>query len=260
MNAHPRLAAVVLLGTLATTALAQSGPDEGELTVSFGAARSTEDMRGDRSDKPRWMPTFGVDYRLGRFFAGTGGVGYEVVQGQGYSVLVAGAYNPGRKEGTRNESPRLVGMGRIPGSAELSLGASAEWLDGLVSIQAMHARSLRSEQGGTTSFGATIGVPVWGDSVSGFLGVDAIHADARHAQTYYGVTAAQSARSGNRAFRAKSGVISSGWSLGLNWNIDPQWSATASIGRETLRGSAALSPLTTQKRSSNAALGVAYTF
>ena len=260
MNAFQRCAATVLLVTLATAALAEKKPDDGELTISFGAARSTDDGRGDVTSKPKWSPTFSVDYRLGRFFAGLGGVGYDLVKSEGYSVFVGGGFNPGRKEGKPNDNPRLVGMGKVPASAELLLGGSAELLDGLLSVHATHTRSSRSEQGGTTSFGATVGMPLWGDSVSGFLGVNATHADAKHAQTYYGVTAAQAARSGNRVFRAKGGIISSDLTLGLNWSIDKQWSATASVGRETKRGSAALSPLTTQKNSTTAALGVSYTF
>ena len=260
MNAFRHGAAAVLLAALATPAMAQQKPAESELIISFGAERSTEDARGDRTEKPKWSPSFGIDYRRGRFSAGLGSVSYDLVQDQGYTVFVAGAYNPGRKEGTRNESPRLVGMGKVPASADILLGASAELLDGLLSVQATHTRSSRSEQGSTTSFGATIGAPVWGDSVSAFLSVDATHADAKHAQTYYGVTAAQAIRSGNRAFRAKAGFVSSGLTLGLNWDIDKHWSATASVGRQTLRGSAALSPLTTRKNSTTAGLGVSYRF
>lgn len=260
MNAYQRCAAGVLLATLATTVLAEKKPNDGELTISLGAARSTDDGRGDVTAKPKWSPNFNIDYRLGRFFAGLGGVGYDVVQSEGYTVFVGAGLNPGRKEGKPNDNPRLVGMGKVPASAELLVGASAELLDGLLSVNATHMRSSRSEQGGTTSFGATVGVPVWGDSVSAFLSVNAIHADAKHAQTYYGVTAAQAARSGNRVFRAKGGIIGSDLTLGLNWSIDKQWSASASLGRETKRGSAALSPLTTRKNSSTAALGVSYTF
>ncbi|MEZ5706484.1 MAG: MipA/OmpV family protein [Burkholderiaceae bacterium] len=76
----------------------------------------------------------------------------------------------------------------------------------------------------------------------------ATHGNRQHAQTYYGVTAAQAASSGNPVFNAKAGWMSCDLSLGLNYTIDNHWSASASIGRHERLNAAADSPLFATKK------------
>ena len=240
---------------------APTASDEAETTLSLGAERSNRSMFGDVSDKPKWSPIFEANYQKGRFFAGTQrGIGYNLLQESGFHAFVAAGADPGRKDGDRKDSPRLVGMGKIDGAALAIAGVGYSALDGLFKLNATHIASAKGSYGSQTVINAALAFPIWGDKLGGSVSLGATHADRKHAQTYYGVTAAQAARSGNRAYHAKAGWISCDLSVGLNYEIDKHWSASASIGRHEMRESAALSPLFSTKKSTVGAASITYRF
>lgn len=257
----PMLVALAGLSYPHASHAAAAPSDEAETTLSLGAERSNRNMFGDVSDKPRWSPTFDANYRNGRFFAGTQrGIGYNLVQEGGFHAFVAAGADPGRKDGDRKHSPRLVGMGKIDGTALAVAGAGYSALDGLIKLNATHIASAKRSYGSQTVINAALAFPIWGDKLGGSVSVGATHGDRNHAQTYYGVTAAQAARSGNRVYTAKAGWISCDLSVGLNYEIDKHWSASASVGRHELREAAALSPLFATKKSTVGAASVSYRF
>ncbi|XVJ69980.1 MAG: MipA/OmpV family protein [Rhizobacter sp.] len=261
MKKHSFIAAALLM-VAASASFADDDSEDG-FTLTLGVERSRGSFSGASTDKPEVSPLFGLEYRSGRFFASTSqGIGYEFVKTDLFSVFAAAGFQPGRKEskaGNKKDNPRLVGMGKIKGSGVLALGVGAEPLDGLVNLQAVLLKSTRSEQGMTAEFGAGVGFPVWG-SVSGSLEVGATYADRKHMQTFYGITSAQSLRSGNSVFQPKAGLAKSSVTLGLNWEIDKQWSASASVGREQLLGEAKKSPLYKPKNDNIASVSVSYRF
>lgn len=255
------LAALVGLSYPHASHAAPTASDEAETTFSLGAERSNRSMFGDVSDKPRWSPTFEANYKKGRFFAGTQtGIGYNLVQEGGFHAFVSAGADPGRKDGDRKDSPRLVGMGKIDGTALAIAGVGYSALEGLIKLNATHIASAKRSYGSQTVMNAAVSFPIWGDKLGGSVSLGATHADRNHAQTYYGVTTAQAARSGNRVYTATAGWISCDASLGLNYEIDKHWSASASIGRHELRESAALSPLFATKKSTVGAASVTYRF
>jgi outer membrane scaffolding protein for murein synthesis (MipA/OmpV family) len=261
MKRHPLLAAVLL--TVAASASLADDKSEDGLTVTLGVERSRSSATGESTDKPEVSPLFGLDYRSGRFFASTSqGIGYELWKTDLFSAFAALAFQPGRKEskaGDKKDNPRLVGMGRVQSSGLLMLGFGAAPLDGLVNLNAVLLKPTRSEQGLTAAFGAGVGFPVWGP-VSGSVEVGATYADRKHMQTFFGVTSAQSLRSGNPVFTPKAGLMESTVSLGLNWEIDKQWSASASVGRMQRMGDAKKSPLFKTKNDTSASVSVSYRF
>ncbi len=257
----PLLVAFVGFGVTHVSHAADASSDQGELTLSLGAERTNRNLIGEVSDKPKWSPTFGLNYQKGRFFASTErGVGYTLLQLEGFSAGLAASADPGRKDGDRKDSPRLVRMGKIDGTALAVAFAGYQAFDGMVKLNASHLASAKREYGSQTLINAALNFPIMGEKLSGLLSLSATHADRKHAQTYYGVTAAQAARSGNRVYNAKAGWISCDYSVGLNYAIDKHWSATASVGRHELRESAELSPLFATKKSNVGAATVSYRF
>lgn len=255
------LAAVVSLSCLNASHAAPSPGDEAETTLSLGIERSNRSMFGDVSDKPKWWPTLDANYQNGRFFAGTQrGIGYNLVQAGGFHASVAAGADPGRKAGDRKDSPRLVGMGKVDGAALAIASVGFSALDGLIKFNATHLVSAKRSYGSQTSVNASAAFPIWGDKLGGSVILGAAHADRNHAQTYYGVTSAQAASSGNRLYIAKAGWISCDLSVGLNYEIDKHWSAATSIGRHELREAAAQSPLFATKKSTVGAASVSYRF
>ncbi|TAG03853.1 MAG: MipA/OmpV family protein [Betaproteobacteria bacterium] len=257
----PILSALVGLGYPHASHAASTPSDEAEITLSLGAERTNRNIVGEVSDKPTWSPTFGVNYQKGRFFAGTDrGIGYNLVQEGGFQAFVAASADPGRKDGDRKNSPRLVGMGKIDGTALAVAGVVYQAFDGLIKLNASQMMSAKRSYGSQTVINATLAVPIWGDKLGASLSLGATHADRKQAQTFYGVTPAQTARTGNRVYNAKAGWISCDASLGLSYQIDKNWSTSASIGRHELREAAALSPLFATKKSNVGSASISYRF
>ncbi len=88
-------------------------------------------------------------------------------------------------------------------------------------------------------------------------------ADADYMQSYFGVSASQAARSGNRRFDANSGFADAGLEARLNYALTDHWMLFGSFGYSRLLGDAADSPLVDGEGSANqfrATTGVAYRF
>jgi MipA family protein len=262
MKTRP-LIALALLTFAASNSFAKEKSEDDGFTVTVGVERSRNSITGGSTDKAEISPLFDLEYRSGRFFAGTSqGIGYEFLKTDSFLAFAALGYNPGRQEskaGDKKDNPRLVGMGKIKGSGMLMIGVGAAPLDGLVNLQAMVARSTVSKQGTTARLGAGVGFPIWGN-VGGSINIGANYADSNHMKTFYGVTAAQSLRSGNAVFTPKAGFESSSVGLGLEWEIDKQWSASAGVERTQLLGDAKKSTLFKNKTDTSISLSVSYRF
>lgn len=238
---------------------AAAAPDGATVTVNAGAAY-VSDYAG--SSERRVRPVIAVDYQnASGFFAGTGrGIGYVTVL-DGFKLSGALAYDAGRGDSERTfgaGSDALRGMGTISGSAVASLGAGYDF--GFLQLGLnTHLALSKRERGNTLQLSASVPLlTTASDKVS--LGLTAKYGDAKNNQTFYGVTAAQSARSGYRAYQAGSGFEST--QLGVNWHhaIDPHWSINTLAGVTHLVGDAASSPLTKRTTAPVLVLTAGYTF
>ncbi|MEZ5702657.1 MAG: MipA/OmpV family protein [Burkholderiaceae bacterium] len=173
---------------------------------------------------------------------------------------MSASVDPGRQDGDRKDSPRLVGMGEVKATGLVLAGAGYQAFDGLVNLNLVHLMSTKRSHGDQTVLNAALSFPVWGDKLGGFLSLGATHGNRQHAQTYYGVSAAQAVSSGNPMFNAKAGWMSCDLSLGLNYTIDNHWSASASIGRHERLDSAADSPLFATEKATVGSASVSYRF
>ena len=238
---------------------AQAAPDGATMTVNAGAAY-VSDYAG--SDQQRLRPVIALDYQnASGFFAGTGrGIGYVTLL-DGLRLSGALAYAPGRGDSERTfgaGSDALRGMGTISGSAVASLGAGYDFGSLQVGINA-HLALTNRDRGNTMELSASVPLlRTESDKVS--LGMKAKYGDGKNNQTFYGVTAAQSARSGYRAYQAGSGFEST--QLGVNWHhtIDKHWSINTLAGVNHLVGDAANSPLTKRTTAPVLAVTAGYAF
>lgn len=76
-------------------------------------------------------------------------------------------------------------------------------------------------------------------------------ADESYTETYFGVTAAQSARSGLRRYQPEGGVKDIGLALDLDYSLTEHWTVTGRLGYKRLLGDAADSPLVEDRGSAN---------
>lgn len=244
-------------------AAASAAPATSTYTLGAGVAVTS---RYSGSDETMAVPLIAADYQHSSgFFASTmRGLGYGgATNGISYSASVGyrGPRYDQKKQrgGFSTGSDFLRGMGEVKGSAtgNLSVGyAVLPWLD----LQVRTEQPLtQRENGATYSLGAsaklmndatdTIGV-----SVGGTAG------DSKYMQTYYGVSAAQAARTAFKAYTPKSGFKEI--EAGVNWQhrFDSHWSVTGAVGAQTLVGDAAKSPLVRRKTTPVAAVYGSYTF
>lgn len=79
-------------------------------------------------------------------------------------------------------------------------------------------------------------------------------------QTQYGVTAAQSARSGLSRYDSGAGLEKVGWQLGMDYSMTPAWLIGARVSAQRLQNDAADSPVTQKSGQVNGVLFAAWRF
>jgi len=90
--------------------------------------------------------------------------------------------------------------------------------------------------------GATLMLPL-SESVSLSTGLSATWASSDYMDAFFGVSGAQSARSGLPVYEASSGIKRADLKLAATWNVTEHWFATANAGVGYLLGDAADSPI-----------------
>jgi MipA family protein len=276
---------LTLLGAAAITpALAQpverSATESGSpwtIAVGMGVARAT-DYEGGKKVVSGIVPDVNISYKLGslgKISLGSKarGLTWSFIDTENYSLGVVVQGDGGRTDrnnGTllRPGSKRLAGMGEISPSVELGvtghflLGAPIYFVATRGSGDGKPKGSAFKVDGhGGTRVEVGLDIPLQPtDQLTLSLTPNVQWADDKYTQTYFGVTSAQAARSGFRAYTAKGGIKSAGLALGANYKFDKHWSVNSGVSLSSLRGDAAKSPLVQRKNQTNVTAGFAYEF
>ncbi|MEP8757617.1 MipA/OmpV family protein [Enterobacter hormaechei] len=252
-----------VLALLATPALA-AGQRQGNVLTLGGGVDVAPRYSG--SDKSRVTAAQVVDYAManGFFISTTRGLGYgNRVGNLDYSAALS--YRAGRKDrdvssdSIASGSDYLRGMGDIKGSAVVVPGLGyriTDWLN--VQLQAEVPVSER-DNGEAVHFG--IASPLYTSPENSVtLALTGSWGSSKYMQTYYGVSAAQSAASGFARHDAGSGIYA--YSLNLDWThkLTSRWSLLAAAGVTQLTGEAGDSPIVQRKKSPVGSLKVTYSF
>ncbi|CZX40870.1 MipA/OmpV family protein [Enterobacter hormaechei] len=252
-----------VLAILATPALA-AGQRQGNVLTLGGGVDVAPRYSG--SDKSRVTAAQVVDYAMenGFFISTTRGLGYgNRVGNLDYSAALS--YRAGRKDrdvssdSIASGSDYLRGMGDVKGSAVVVPGLGyriTDWLN--VQLQAEVPVSER-DNGEAVHFG--IASPLYTSPENSVtLALTGSWGSSKYMQTYYGVSAAQSAASGFARNDAGSGIYA--YSLNLDWThkLTSRWSLLAAAGVTQLTGEAGDSPIVQRKTSPVGSLKVTYSF
>ncbi|MDW5418710.1 MipA/OmpV family protein [Iodobacter sp. CM08] len=238
---------------------AEVAKDEAKITLAVGVGYGPEFVG---AKKNKFSPVFYADYQAANgFFAGMRGIGYQKEVGI-FDGSIALAYGGSRSDDVSNFSDtksKFKGMGDIKNSALLNLEAGVS-LWGVAHLSGGAELKLNHRENGN-AYNFTLSAPVYSTdsdqiSVSAYMH----YADAKYAQTYYGVTAAQSQATGYRAYTPKSGFDSGSLTVTWNHQLDQNWSISSSVGVKRLFKSAENSPLTESKTSPTATMVVGYSF
>ncbi|RFP16114.1 MULTISPECIES: MipA/OmpV family protein [unclassified Duganella] len=238
----------------------QTAPAAGDsLTVGGGIAYVPE-YAGSKKSRVVPLPYIERTFDNGFFLSTMRGAGFQTsVSGVGLSAALS--YGGARADHKRNifdGSDALKGMGDIQGAAQAVLGASYQF--GTVGVSLSTTQNLaHREHGATYTLGAATQLYTTASDQVG-LSVSTEYADKKHMQTYFGVTAAQSAASGYKAYNARGGIANVTTSVSWNHVLDKNWSVHTVLGITQLASDAADSPLTKRKTTPMLMTGVAYKF
>jgi MipA family protein len=184
------------------------------------------------------------------------GLDAELLRRERVRINLSFRYDPGRRE---SESEQLRGMGNIEHTMRARLGLRWEPAP-LWSLSLAGSLDALGSGGGYTVEAGVSRTFVLDARQRAILGAGVVGAGDRYLQTWYGVTALQSARSGYPVYSPSEGLRDVHGSATWRIEVDPQWAGFASIGATRLLGAAAHSPLTRQRNGVSVSAGIARRF
>jgi len=210
------------------------------------------------SDERRTRAYPAIDYRWASgWFAGTtNGVGYNFSRQAGVQYGVRLTADFGRDE---SRSAVLRGLGDLDARPEIGAFYNLQPTAHTFLTSSLRYGAGQGRDGLLLDLGADLNAqvaPAWRLGA----GVAATWANAAYTQSYFGVDAAQAARSGRGVYTAGAGVRDVRVSVSATYAITPRASATAALSYSRLQGDAARSPIVRDRAGVNGVLAVAYAF
>lgn len=234
-------------------------PDPKSLTVGIGA---TSAPRYSGSDQRQWQFQPVIQARDGAvFFDSQKGVGYDLQADSGLYLEHTLGYSLGRSDKNaswRDGSDKLKGMGNI--DAVLNTAVAVGWtIAPWLSVEGKATLPLSDSQGVQYQTSVSL-IPLQNDSDTIAFQSAALFGDSRYMKTFYGVSSAQSARSGYARHAAPGGLYGVENSVTWGHQFTPQWGTTLVAGYTWLSDHAADSPIVFRRNEATATAAITYTF
>ncbi|MDM9625261.1 MipA/OmpV family protein [Rhizobium sp. S152] len=172
----------------------------------------------------------------------------------GFALSGNVGYEGGRDE---DDADRLKGLGNIDFAATVGAKASYNW-NGL-EVYAAIDQTIGGSESLIGTFGAEYQAPVTERLILG-ASVEAVVANDKHMESYFGVDAAQSARSGLAQYKAEAGLKRVDVSASAIYMLSENWLVRGEAGVGFLTGDAADSPIVEEKVQPSTSLFVGYKF
>ncbi|MCL6706285.1 MipA/OmpV family protein [Pseudomonas sp. R2.Fl] len=182
------------------------------------------------------------------------GVTVTALRHEGFSLGAKIGYESGRDE---DDHERLEGLGDIDFAATVGARATYNW-NGL-ELYAMVDQTIDGSESLIGTFGIEYSAPVTERLILG-AGAEAIVANDKHMEAYFGVNAAQSAASGLPEYEAKAGLKRVNVSASATYMLTENWLVRGEAGVGFLTGDAADSPIVEEEIQPSASLFVGYKF
>ncbi|MFB9948963.1 MipA/OmpV family protein [Rhizobium puerariae] len=207
------------------------------------------------SDEFEFVPIPMISATFGRLTIDPGGLSIDVLEANGFKVTVKGGYELG---GGRDEddSKHLRGLGDIDAGGVV--GTKISYETGPLEFYASVDKTIGGSDGLVGQVGANISHHY--DRFIFSAGASATFADDNHMESYFGVTAAQSARSGLRQYEAGAGLKRFDIEASVTYMATEHWLVRGQAGVGFLTGDAKDSPIVQDDVQPSAMLMVGYKF
>jgi MipA family protein len=266
---HTIIAAACALAASCGMAVAQTVPAAPSIdslipkgvTVTIGAMGTYQPKYdGAKTYEFQVLPIikFDTGSSMGKRFdvRGLDDVSFAIVQSDSFKMGVLTGYRDGRDQ---SDSPRLRGLGDIDGG--IVAGGFARYDMGPAYLRGSYHRQIfEDDNGGVFRFVLGTDYKLT-DRVMlrAVTGLEA--ADRNYMQTYFGVSAAQSARSGLLpTYTPSGGLTSYRLGVGTDFEVIPTWTLTASADYIRYLGNASRSPIVEEADQFKVRLGVSKSF
>lgn len=262
--------AFILASTLALIASAASAADkqdrqpqqpDWQLQAGVGAIYNPAFV-GSKDYQLSAIPLISVKYKDEFFASMFDGIGYNVINSDGWKVGPIVKYDFGRQEDGKNpfaisgkDTTALRGLGDVDGTFEVGGFAEYSWEQWSAKVE------VRQGIGGHEGLVGDISANYMNDIHSLFytedlpiylsVGPHAKLVSSDYNQAYFGVSAAQSARSGLAQYKADGGLLSYGLDASLTMPVNDSISTTLFVGYDRIAGDAADSSLVQRRGSEN---------
>lgn len=181
------------------------------------------------------------------------GLTVDVLKSNGFELSIKGGYDLGRSE---DDSDHLKGLGDIDAGGVI--GAQVSYELGAVEFYASAEKTIGGSDGLVGKFGANVS-----HQYERFIfsaGASATVADDNHMESYFGVTGAQSARSGLKQYEASAGLKRFDLEASVTYFVTDNWLVRGQAGVGFLTGDAKDSPVVQDDVQPSLMLGVGYKF
>lgn len=253
-------AVVALSSNLAWAADADAVPED-KVHASIGAAvYAGPRYLGGAGQRTALVPVLSIE--RGIFFANMqSGIGVQYER-NGFYISQSASYDPGRRESDSAYAPgarRLRGMGKVQGSATWHTVVGQQLTDRLlVSAEADVSLKSGTRRNSLRLGGEWTAFRQGADEVA--LDISTFWGNATFNQAYFGVSAAQSARTSFQAYLPRSGMyaysVTSRWEHA--WSL--HWATTVQVTAMPYLGKLKSSPIAEKSASLEALAMVRYDF
>lgn len=227
----------------------QGQESDGRATVGGGVAVVPR-YPGSDHHETRAFPV--ISFSFGRFFiggdpaagGGGGGLGLRLYGDQRWTF--GAALSPEfRKAREESDDPRLQGLGDVGGTVRATLfaGYRYAWL----ALRASVSPDIGGEDQGTLARFDALVRHAAGERLAFSAGPGVTWASGQYMRTFFGIDAAQSARSGLPQYEGGRGLNSVRFSIGATYMMTKSWIGGARAARALLVGDAADSPVTASR-------------
>jgi outer membrane scaffolding protein for murein synthesis (MipA/OmpV family) len=218
------------------------------------------------------IPNLGVKYKDKFFSSIFDGIGYNVINSNGWKVGPIAKYDFGREEDGESslaisgkDTTALRGLGDVDGTFEVGGFAEYTWNKWSAKVEVRQGVGGHEGLIGDLSANYMVDIhPVFyteGRSIFLSIGPHATIVSSDYNEAYYGVNSVQSARSGLSMYKADGGLLSYGLKATVMVPVNDSISTMFFVGYERVAGDAADSPLVQERGSENQAMaGLFVTF